>query len=185
MSKDPASKPIKSQFPYSDTLASIALKAALESSRRSRGKSLRAVARELNYKQPVVLSHMAHGRIPIPIERAEEIAAALGMEPKSFVKLALKQRYPDLDMPSFSKDVIRTELIDGLTFEASGSHQMVELTDGQKMVIREVMRDVAAPDRWLTPHEVGVIALIRQLRPSVSNDGLNAADLKRLKQGLR
>lgn len=184
MSETENQRDVKSSFPYAHTAACVALKEGLTTSRETKSKSLRAVARELNYKQPVVLSHMAHGRIPVPIERAEEIAVALGMDPKNFMKLVLAQRYPDLDLDSLSEHVGQLGLIDSfpnVAFEASGR---TELTDGQQRVIREVMRDTAAPERWLTPHEVGVVALIRKMRPSVETNGLNHRDMERLEQAL-
>ena len=62
------------------------LSAALAIASRERGLSLRKAGALLNYRQPVVLSHMATGRAPIPIDKAEEIADVLGMDPAEFLK---------------------------------------------------------------------------------------------------
>jgi hypothetical protein len=63
------------------------------------------MAGQLGYKSAVVLSHMRTGRLPIPIDRAGEIAKMVGLEPARFLILVLEQRYPDVDFKrAFKKD---------------------------------------------------------------------------------
>jgi 3'-phosphoadenosine 5'-phosphosulfate (PAPS) 3'-phosphatase len=86
----------ENQFPHADTAAALTLQSALKRAKEKNKTSLRAIAKMLNYKQAAVLSHMAKGRIPIPVERAGEIATAVDINPSAFIKLVLKQRYPNM-----------------------------------------------------------------------------------------
>ena len=63
-----------SEHQYASTSAAQMLAHGLRSASQERGTSLREIGRRLKYKQPVVLSHMATGRVPIPLDRAAAIA---------------------------------------------------------------------------------------------------------------
>src|SRR4051794_35113776 len=84
-------------YPLQGTRAQMMLEEAMKRAQVA-GRSQRQVAKDdLGYGSSVVLSHMTLGRVPIPIDRAEDIANALGMEPKAFLLAVLEQRHPDID----------------------------------------------------------------------------------------
>lgn len=175
---------VENAYPLADTDAARCLRSALDRLKRERKKSLRAVARELNYKQPVTLSHMANGRMPIPVERAGEIALAVEIDSVMFTNLVLKQRYPEMSVKIDQADTAQFELSNGSSAVRSGHWEGQTLTPSQERVLREVMRDERAAERWLSPHEVGVVQLLRQLRPGLTADGLSQADIERLRSSL-
>ena len=171
------------QFPHADTQAALALQSALARAKTQKKLSLRAIAKLLNYKQAAVLSHMANGRIPIPVERAQEIATVLDINPHAFMKLVLKQRYPD--MPISVEDDVTNHF--SLLSELSHPSLPVGLsnaTPSQMRIIREVLRDDHASERWLSPHEVFFVNEIRKLRPDIIADGLSSDDLQQVRLAL-
>lgn len=176
---------VENAYPLADTDAARCLRSALNRLKLERKKSLRAVARELNYKQPVTLSHMANGRMPIPVERAEEIALAVEIDSIMFTNLVLKQRYPELNVGIVDEPTFQVDLADGVSSTHSAWRQERPLTLAQERVLREVVRDERAVERWLSPHEVTVIQLLRKLRPSLTLDGLSAIDMQRLRLALK
>ncbi len=180
---DEIPKFIENPFPYADTDAAIALQSALARAKSHAKKSLRQIAKQLNYKQAVVLSHMANGRIPIPVERAEEIATVLEMNTSSFLKMVLKQRFPKISLPfddmhslpaNLSADVNLIGLSDSLS----------KATPSQLTIIRDVLRDHRPEERWLSTQEVFVVSEIRKLRPDVTRNGLSSMDLKQIQSAL-
>lgn len=172
------------QFPHADTQAAFALQTALARAKTQKKLSLRAIAKLLNYKQAAVLSHMANGRIPIPVERAQEIATVLDINPHAFMKLVLNQRYPD--MPVSVEDDVTNHF--ALLSELSHPSLPVGLsnaTPSQMRIIREVLRDDHASERWLSPHEVFFVNEIRKLRPDIIADGLSSDDLQQVRLALK
>jgi transcriptional regulator with XRE-family HTH domain len=166
-------------FPHADSPAARTLQSALKRAKEENKTSLRAIAKLLNYKQAAVLSHMANGRIPIPVERAQEIATVLDINPHAFMKLVLKQRYPN--MPISEEDDVTNHF--ALLSELNQPRLPVGLsnaTPSQMRIIREVLRDDHASERWLSPHEVFFVNVIRKLRPEVVTDGLSSSDLQLL-----
>ena len=87
---------IETQFPFADTDAAIMFRSALERHVRRKKTSIRKLASELGYKQSTVLSHMASGRVPIPIERAIVFADHLDLARSQFLTAVMKQRHPDV-----------------------------------------------------------------------------------------
>ena len=85
----------RGDYPYRDSAAATALSEAIDAKQGE--ASLRQLASELNYKSAVVLSHMRTGRLPIPVERAQEIAKVVGLSPDTFLKMVLKQRFENVD----------------------------------------------------------------------------------------
>ena len=172
------------QYPHADTqAAAAALRTALAAAKTKNRTSLRAIAKLLDYKQAAVLSHMASGRILIPVERAKDIAGVLDINPSAFMKLVLKQRYPD--MPLSVEDDVSNHF--GLLSELNSSNLPVGLsnaTPSQLRIIREVLRDDHAAERWLSPHEVFFINVIRKLRPKVITDGLSSDDMEQVRLAL-
>lgn len=169
---------------YVDSEAARCLKSALDALKREKKISLREVARRLKYKQPVTLSQMANGRMPIPVERAAEIAQAVGIDPDYFTKIVLKQRYPNLEI-SLDREISSfTGLIDVIDVDAEIFGSSSTLTLSQQRVVREVLRDKKAEERWLSVHEVDAVRMIRQLRPDFKIDGLSGHDLDRIRSAL-
>jgi hypothetical protein len=172
-------------FPLKGTEAQRMLADALERAWREKDQSQRFIAGQLGYKSSVVLSHMALGRVPIPVDRAVDFARYLGMDPNEFLLAVLKQRHPEIDfdrlltkgkMPKgkASSSALADELA------ATAGKPLDELNIGQVKVMREVVQDQNAPRRWVASHEIGMIEQIRKLRP----DGLTPAENKKLMECL-
>src|SRR5690349_25089099 len=82
---------------YANTTAAMMLAAGLRSAAQERALSLREIGRRLGYRQPVVLSHMASGRVPVPIDRASEIAEQVGIPRAPFLEAVLHQHHPAVE----------------------------------------------------------------------------------------
>lgn len=163
---------------YRDSAAARLLSAGLANAANEEGLSQRSLAKLLGYKQSVVLSHMALGRVPIPLERAVQLADLLGIGKREFLMAVLAQRLPDVDWSEIIASGA-TENQDGgfvssLEIIARGPLDGLSLT--QKSVMREVARDTYAGERWLSVHEVPSVALLRSLRPGMRTNGLLAED---------
>lgn len=172
------------EFPFRDTHAARMLSAGLQRAIAQRGVSLRQLGASLGYKQAVVLSHMASGRVPIPIDRTNDLAGILEMDRQSFLAAVLSQRHPGVDWSILTsgaaglhQTALASELTDGRPAE--------ELAPGQRQVIREAAADSRADQRWLTPHEVPALRLLRDLRPAMVTHGLAHRDLDAIRGALR
>ena len=163
---------------YRDSAAARLLAAGLANAANEQGLSQRSLARQLGYKQSVVLSHMALGRVPIPLERAVQFADLLGIDRREFLLAVLEQRLPDIDWSEITSYGAAGsgagELVTSLEAIAGGA--LDSLNSEQKFVMREVARDRYASERWLSVHEVPTIAQIRSLRPAIGTNGLSAED---------
>ena len=148
-----------------------------------RGLSQRKIAALLGYKQAVVLSHMASGRVPIPIDRAEDIAEVLEIDPAKFLQAVVHQRHPSvswslLGSQSESGDPIVNELAVSLGKPVS------ELSQEQRSVMREVAADPRPRRRWLTVHELTAVSALREVRPTMGSEGLSALELEAIRDAL-
>jgi hypothetical protein len=83
-------------YPYINTQATKMFAEGVREA-ASRGVSQRTLAKKLRYRGSVVLSHMASGRTPIPIDRGVEYATLLGLPVRKFLLALLDQRYPEID----------------------------------------------------------------------------------------
>lgn len=157
---------------WADTTAAQMLAAGLRTAALERGLSLREIGRRLDYKQPVVLSHMANGRVPIPIDRALEIAREVGLPPKQFLEAVLQQRHPEVDwrLITGGRDPFATEL------EAIAGKPLSALGPSHQRVLREVVRDPKPEDRWLAVPEISTVKLLREIFPDLPRSGLSADD---------
>lgn len=172
-----------SDYPLRDTRATIMLDAALKEAQAT-GRSQRDVAtNDLGYKTSVVLSHMAAGRVPIPIDRAKDMASALGMEPNSFLLAVLEQRFPDVDFKtlfnvSYSSDrtLGRLEAIAGCSLD--------DLPTETRAMLQDVVAARSPRRHWLTPAELGTMELIRSLRPDSPYSGLTEEDRQAIEKAL-
>lgn len=150
---------------------------------RERGLSLRKIGAMLDYKQAVVLSHMTTGRVPIPIDRAEEIAKVLKMDPAAFLQAVVKQRHPKVSWSLMGKagdggDEITHQLAVSL------GKPLTELNQEQRAVMREVAAEPRPRRRWLTVHELTGVEALREIRPAMASEGLSASDLAAIGKAL-
>lgn len=171
---------------YRDSAAAKLLAEGLANAASERGLSQRAIAKQLGYKQSVVLSHMALGRVPIPIERAEQFAEALMLDKQNFLVAVLHQRYPKVDWRSMLSPPRASNAADDLvkSLEAILDGPLDLLSDEQAHVMREVASDKNASNRWLSVHEIPAVSLLRSLRPKIWSDGLSPADRESVRQAL-
>ena len=134
--------------------------------------SLREIGRRLGYSQPVVLSHMASGRVPIPIDRATDIAREVGLNAKQFLEAVLEQRHPDTDwgLITVPSSALCGEL------ERLAGKSLDALDAGYQRILKEAVEERDPEARWLAVAEVPVIQLVRELFPAVSTEGLSAGD---------
>lgn len=166
------------QSPFADTVAARMLAAALKRASDEQAMSLRQVAKILNYKQAVVLSHMSLGRVPIPIDRAVDIADALGLNKSAFLRAVLEQRHPDVDW-SLLGDLGGTIGGNSSLAEELGAilgSPLSTLNTSQRRVMREVVNDTRPDRRWLSVHELPVVEMIRDWIPKIREDGLSDED---------
>jgi transcriptional regulator with XRE-family HTH domain len=168
--------------PFAETRAAMMLKRGFDR-QKDKGVSLRSVARTLNYAQATVLSHMANGRVAVPIERAAEIARAVGIDESEFLSAAVEQRAPEAarllgGMPDGDPFNLATEVT------MIAGKKLDELSDEQKSIIREVAADLHPGRRWLSIAEVPTVTLVRQCKPDFRNTGLTASEMRRVQAAL-
>lgn len=148
------------------------------------GVSQRQLAKRLGHKQPVMLSHWASGRVPIPVERAFELADALAIDERSFLLAVLEQRHPKVHW-----EVLEDEHTPAYDFVSQlqqlAGAPVEEFDPGQIRVMREAAADPRAARRWLSVHEVALVEMVRQLRPTFSEAGLNHTDQKKVESALK
>lgn len=169
-------------YPYADTPAARMLSSGLQQTVARTGMSVRQLGKTIGYKQAVVLSHMALGRVPIPIDRAMDLAEALEIDPRRFLAAVLNQRHPDIDWSLLGADDAVQSV--SLITELTAGRLPDELTPGQRRVIREAAADTQAQRRWLTVHEASAVDLLRELRPTMQQHGLGRSDLEAIRRAL-
>lgn len=157
---------------YADTTAAKMLSDGLRSAAQERGLSLREVGRRLGYKQPVVLSHMAKGRVPVPIDRAPEIARQVGMPPDRFLEAVLHQHHPEVEwgLITVKPDPFLLDL------EEAAGHPLSALSAEHHGVLREVVADSKPEERWLSIPETAAIRFLREIFPNMRISGLSEDD---------
>lgn len=168
-----------------DSLAARMLSDALARASTERGLSMRKIGAMLGYKQAVVLSHMTTGRVPIPVERAEEIARLLQIDPAAFLSAILKQRHPSVDWELLAR--AGGAAVDEITQELTVSFgkPLRELNREQRSVMREVAADLSPRRRWLSIHELTAVEALRDVRPSINSEGLRANEISAIRSALR
>lgn len=159
-----------------DSEAARMLSAALSKASSEHGLSLRKIAPLVGYKQAVVLSHMATGRIPIPFEKAEKIAEVLGMNARDFLRAILKQRHPEVSWSLISGSEIEysDDFLGGLAEGLNG--QALTLNQDQLAVIREIAADPDPRRRWLSSEEAAAIEILRSAQ--ATSESLGKPDLE-------
>lgn len=170
--------PVKEdQFPYSRSRAAYLLKQALGRSQQERGLSIRTLGKRLGYKQATVLSHMASGRVPIPIERAPDIARHVDLEVAEFLVAVIEQRLPaagNILIPYAAQSAAQEGWAAEL--QAVAGHPLDDLPSEHRDVIKEVVSDRSPRRRWLTLAELPTVEEIRKRRPGFSRRGLSRTD---------
>ncbi|WP_439546830.1 hypothetical protein [Sandarakinorhabdus sp.] len=175
-----------SDYPYAATAAARMLSDAIGARAEAGGESLRQLAGKLGYRSAVVLSHMRTGRLPIPVDRAVEIAQAVGMDESKFLVLVLEQRFPDVDIRKAFADapqegsqelpISLVRLIGELS--ALAGRPITELPAESLGVLREVVADPHPRRRWLTIPELSMIELARRSDPSFAQNGLSVQQME-------
>lgn len=163
------------EFPYANTRAAHLLLNAIKA-QKGEGTSLRTLAKRLGYAQATVLSHMSKGRVPIPLERATDIARAMQLDENMFAKAVILQRFPNLEGVVHGEhqepdDLVHTlQLITGTSLDS--------LTEEQKLVIREVVADPNPARRWLSVSEIPLVAMLRRDVPRFTAGTLERAEIE-------
>ncbi|MBX7488720.1 hypothetical protein K3177_09350 [Qipengyuania sp. GH25] len=168
-------------YPLAETLAARMLSEALARAKDEDGLSVRQIGKLMNYKTAVVLSHMATGRVPIPIDRAPELAEILKLDRDRFLSAVLQQRHPDIDWGRlFKRTTFSGE--DGLAMELEAvlGSKLKDLTQEQRAVMREVAGERSPRRRWLSVHELGMVTMLRERFPEMTTDGLDQADMVKI-----
>lgn len=157
-----------SDYPYASTRAAELLTNGLRTAAAERRLSLREIGRRLKYSQAVVLSHMATGRVPIPVDRALDIAGEVGLPGKQFLEAVLQQRHPNVDwrLITATEDPFVEEL------ETIANKPLGDLSADHQRVLRDVVRDPDPQSRWLSVPEIAAVQLMRKIFPNMHREGL-------------
>ncbi|MDO6415934.1 hypothetical protein Q4F19_16205 [Sphingomonas sp. BIUV-7] len=161
-------------FPYRHTEAVRLLAEGLERA-KARGVSLRAVAKEMRYAEPVSISHMATGRSAVPIDRAHEIASVLKLDADLFMVAALEQRLPEFDWAAIR--LLMTAERELAVFRVVTGRALSDMTDEQLAIISNVANADDPERRWIKPLEVPLVEAVRKADPSSSSLGLDSNTL--------
>ena len=168
-----------SDFPYASTEAAQMLANGLRAA-SVEGLSVRQIGKRLGYSQAVVLSHMANGRVPIPLDRTLDIAREVGLPAKQFLLSVLEQRHSQVDWSLIT--AAGDHFVDEL--ESLARKPLSALNAEQRQVMREVVGDTHPAHRWLSLAELPAIEVLREVRPYVRTEGLNAEDKRTLRLNL-
>ena len=172
----------ENDHPLADTEAALMLAQGLKHLSKNDGISIRELARRMGYKQGTILSHMATGRVAIPIDRVPELARHLGIDQNAFLVAVLTQRHPEIYWPA----LLREDSVSSVDNGPAAELQMIarlplrSLTEAQRKVMREVAADPNADQRWLSVHELAAVQLLRSLRPQMGEQGISTTDQRAL-----
>lgn len=168
-------------FPFAKTEATKMLSKALDTANEEKGWSQRQVAKLLNYKTSVVLSHMAAGRVPIPVDRALDFARLLKMDAGAFLMAVLQQRHPEIDFPRILSGVTKKAPAKAASssyvvgeLESLAGMELDELPQQTVEILRDVVTDRNAPRRWMGLGDVALVEEVRKAHPH----GLSPAQRK-------
>lgn len=152
------------------------LAAGLRSAAKERGLSLREIGRRLHYRQPVVLSHMASGRVAVPTDRAVDIAKEVGLPAGPFLQAVLRQQHPTVEWALITEttDLLMADL------ENAAKKPLHQLSIVHRRVLKEVVADDKPQERWIAESEVFALKYLRQVFPNLSKNGLSEADRETL-----
>ncbi len=156
---------------YTGTAAAQMLAEGLRIAAQEHRLSLREIGRRLGYRQPVVLSHMASGRVPIPIDRATDIAEQVGITPDEFLEAVLRQHHPNVEWA----------LITAEAGQFVFDKPLQSLSADHRRILQEVVRDSQPEERWLSIPEIAAVKFLRELFPHLSTAGLSVEDCQILR----
>lgn len=170
-------KDTSNEHPFGDSAAARMLTDAIRR-KQATGDSLRKLAPTLGYKQSTVLSHMANGRIPVPMARAKEIASVMGIPQSEFLIAVMEQREPEASTMLMAGPIELAQSPQSFVeeLEEIAGRSLDELTAEQKDVMRKVSVDPSPARRWLSEAEIPTMSMLRSLRPEVSHAGLSRSD---------
>lgn len=184
----------ESEYPLAHTRATRMFSDGLDRIEREQGVSQRTLAKQLHYRSSVVISHMASGRAPIPIDRTMDFVRALKLDPTEFLWAVLEQRYPDIPFSRFCKG----DKTKGAKASAVGNHDeeimvmedlqsaargpLANLPPEQFSVMREAASDREARRRWLSTPELSVMDVFRAERPEILENGMTVKQRVKLKE---
>lgn len=170
----------KARNEFEGSRATLMLAEHLSTHQAEHGMSQRQVANQLGYRSSVSLSHMALGRIPIPIDRAEEFAKYLGIDRDAFLIAVLEQRHPEIDFQSLFTGTVpsddpqfRYALSLIKDFEAIARCPLNQIGEKRLRIIREVLADRIPDTRWMEIAEIPTVAKLRLMVPTFRKDGLS------------
>jgi hypothetical protein len=168
----------KNEHPFAESAAARMLADAIRR-KQAAGFSLRRLAPTLGYKQSTVLSHMANGRIPVPMARAKQIASVMGIPQSEFMIAVMEQREPAASTMLMAGpiDLARSPQSFADELEEIAGRRLDDLTAEQKDVMRKVAVDPSPARRWLAEAEIPAIQLLRRLRPGEPHASLTRTDL--------
>lgn len=173
-------------YPFGESRAAEMLRHAFERAQAERGLSIRSIGKLLGYKQATVLSHMANGRVAVPLERATEIARAVELAPADFLLAALEQRNSEAaGLMSGSHELSRQPHDFAFEMRAIAGVDIDQLSVEQKAVLREVVNEPHPGRRWVTLAELPTILALREAWPDVSERGLPRSVLSEVTRVVR
>ena len=170
-----------SDFPYASTEAARMLSEGLRTAAAERGLSVRQAGKLLDYKQAVVLSHMANGRVPIPIDRALDIAEVIGLPAREFLVSVLEQRHKEVNWGLITG--IGDDFVGSL--EALAGRPLAQLSAEHRAVMRDVVVESKPSRRWLTLAELPLIDTLRSEAPLLRTEGVSARQKDAIQSALR
>lgn len=168
--------------PFSGSSAARMLAESIARYTATNAGGLRALAAKLNIKQATVLSAMATGRMAIPLDRAQELAIELDMDPAIFGLAVLEQRAPTI-YRAFDEafDIARlgqaSPLVRRLLHEALSAKS---LNDDHVTVVSEALHSTHPTERWLHPLETGFMRVVRERFP----DGVPFSEIEPLAEAI-
>lgn len=169
-------------YPLAETPAARMLSEGLARAKDERGLSMRQIGKQMNYKTSVVLSHMASGRVPIPIDRTMEMAELLELDKRTFLLAVIRQRHPDIPWhllseadTSLGSDSLALEL------QAALGAPLEQLNREQRAVMREVAAEHAPRKRWLSVHELHAVEVLREAFPKMQKDGISSTEAEKIR----
>lgn len=173
-------------YPYQHTKAARALSEAIDN-RSEDGISLRQLAARLGYRSAVVLSHLRTGRLPIPVDRAVEIAKTVGLDHHSFLLLVLEQRHPDVNFKKAfgaqrgsESDVEVSPGLARLTAELEelAGRPLNELSREHIAVMQEIVCEQQPRRRWVSVAEAVALNRLRTKITDFARNGLSQKQLE-------
>lgn len=170
----------ENKFPHADTKAATMLRVGLARLKAEKGVSARTVATRLEYKQPVVLSHMASGRVPIPIDRVEAIAREVDLHPAAFLLAALDQRLGGKARQLLAQGSAGETTGFVTDLEEIAGEDLSALSESKKQILREVAAEPDPTRRWLSLSELPIVQMLRRKFPHLHDRGLTPAEREHL-----